>query len=180
MTLVEHETAAAYAALLRGELDFAITFDYDRAPQPAPVGLVRTRLFEDPVLVVLPASHRLAGRSTVELAEIPAGEWSGTPVTQIEHELLTELPGATGPLHFRGDDFRTAVRLVAEGLGAALLPALALASPAPGVVGIPLTGKPLTRRVYTCRLDSRRTHPALTTFHECLRWAACDVTGAKS
>lgn len=177
VTLAEHETASAYTALLRGELDLALTFDYDQTPQPEPAGLSRTPLLEDPVVVVLPAFHPLAGRPSIDLAEIPVGEWIATPVTNDQRRPVDGLPHTVdeGLLRFRGDDFRTAVHLVAAGLGAALLPSLALTPAAAGVVGIPVAGRPLTRRVYVCRLWTRRTPTAVRRLEECIRHAARDL-----
>ena len=45
IALIESETGASYAALLRGDMDLAITYDYDIHPLPPPAGLVRRLLF---------------------------------------------------------------------------------------------------------------------------------------
>jgi DNA-binding transcriptional LysR family regulator len=180
VTLAEHETASAYAALLRGELDLALTFDYDRTPQPEPPGLSRELLFEDPVVVVLPAAHPLAARTSIDPREVADGEWIATPVTDDQRRPADGLPHATGDgrLRFHGDDFRTAVHLVAAGLGAALLPSLALTPHAAGVVGVPIAGGSLTRRVYVCRLQTRRTPAALARLEDCMRRAAQELVAA--
>jgi DNA-binding transcriptional LysR family regulator len=177
VTLVEHETASAYTALLRGELDLALTFDYDRTPQPEPPGLTRTPLFDDPVVVVLPVSHPLADRPGIDLTAIPSGEWITTPVTNDQRHPVDGLPhtAAEGLLRFRGDDFRTAVHLVAAGLGAALLPSLALTPATAGVVGVPVVGQPLTRRIYLCRLQTRRTPAAVERLDDCIRRAVDEL-----
>jgi DNA-binding transcriptional LysR family regulator len=152
------ETADSYAALLRGDLDLAVTFDYDRALQPEPEGIVRRLIRTDPVLIALPASHPLAGQETVDPAQVESDAWITTPVTAPHLNPTAGAPaaGARPSLELQGDDFRTALRLVAEGLGAALLPELALTDAPPGVIGRPLAGAPLTRYVYLCRIQSHR------------------------
>jgi len=163
VTLTQHETATAYAGLLRGDLDLAVTFDYDRYPQPVPAGLRRTPIGRDPVLVALPAGHPLA-RGPVHLADLADEAWIGTPVTDRRLNLLAELarsPGFKPELTFEGDDFRTVLGLVAAGLGIALLPALAVADAPTGVVGAPIVEEPLVRYLYTCRVDTTRTTRAI-------------------
>jgi DNA-binding transcriptional LysR family regulator len=129
LTLVEVETGAAHDALLRGDLDLAVTYDHDRSPQPVPDGVVRRLLLRDPVRIVLPVGHRLTAHTTLRLTDPDPHEWIATPVTAPGHELLGELRAivsAGARVSFHGDDFRTATRLVAANLGVALLPTLAL------------------------------------------------------
>lgn len=171
VTLRQLETADSYTALLRGDLDLAVTFDYDRAPQPEPPGILRRLAREDPVLVALPASHPLAGHEAVDPAQLAPHAWIATPVTAPRLNLLEEVAPGVDPhpaLEFQGDDFRTVLRLVAEGLGAALLPELALAEAPPGVVGRPLVANPITRYVYLCRIASSRTSRPIARLEEYL------------
>ncbi|WBQ07930.1 LysR family transcriptional regulator [Kribbella sp. CA-293567] len=161
VVLRQLETADSYAALLRGDLDLAVTFDYDRDPQPEPEGIVRRLIRTDPVLIALPASHPLAGQKTVDPAEVDPDSWITTPVTAPHLNPPADASGTRPSLEFRGDDFRTALKLVAEGLGAALLPELALTDAPPGVIGRPLLGETLTRYVYLCRIQSHRVPAAV-------------------
>jgi DNA-binding transcriptional LysR family regulator len=163
--LHELETADSHAALLRGELDLAVTFDYDHQPQPAPAGIARTQIRTDPVLLVLPAHHRLAGRETVDPADVPAEEWISTPV-----DVLAGVTDADrSRLDFHGDDFRTALALVAAGLGVTVLPALALTDAPAGVVGRRSTTAVPDRRIYTCRLDTAHVTAPVAAFQQLLR-----------
>jgi DNA-binding transcriptional LysR family regulator len=165
VTLSQHETDAGYQGLLRGDIDLAVTFDYDRHPAPEPPGVHRTLIGRDPVVVALPTRHPLAGRASLSLTDLADEAWIGTPVTGHQLGLLAELArsaGFTPRLAFEGDDFRTVLALVAHGLGIALLPALALTDSVDGVVGRPIAGEPLVRFVYTCRVDTARA-PAVVT-----------------
>nr|WP_198151830.1 LysR substrate-binding domain-containing protein [Kibdelosporangium sp. MJ126-NF4] len=175
VSLTQLETSDSYDRLLRGDVDLAVTFDYDRFPQPQPTGLRRTPLHRDPVVVALPAAHPLADRQSVSLTDLADESWIGTPVTDVHLGLLAELarsPGFKPRLAFDGDDFRTVLGLVAHGLGIAPLPTLALAGVAEGVVAVPIVEEPLVRFLYTCRLDTTRAPSIVTRLEQCLAAAA--------
>jgi DNA-binding transcriptional LysR family regulator len=177
ITLHELEQSQTHAALLRGELDLAITFDYEHAPGPAPDGIVREHLMDDPIMVVLPVGHPLAGADSVNPADVPSEAWINTAVDVAG---LTSPPDADGAgtghrLDFEGQDFRTALNLVAAGLGVALLPRLLLLD-APGtVVVVPIRQPKLLRRLYTCRLDTRSVTASIRRLEAYLREAAAEI-----
>jgi DNA-binding transcriptional LysR family regulator len=155
------------ARILRGELDIALTFDYDRAPRPVPPRIRRTLAVKDPVLAVLPAGHPLARRREVNLAGLAGSDWIGTPVTALQPGLLAEIslsPGFRPRLQYDGDDFRTVLGLVDQGLGIALLPRLATLRAPSGVVAKPIAENPLSRFIYISRLETRHAPAALTAF----------------
>lgn len=157
VTLSQLETEVCYGRILRGELDLALTFDYDRMPMPWPASITRTLVAADPVLVALPADHPAAASASVRLADLAGDAWIGSPVTA---DLALSV-GAPPRLQFDGDDFQTILGLVDHGLGIALLPQLALLRSPAGVVTRPLSEQPLTRYVYTAHLDTRHTPKAL-------------------
>jgi DNA-binding transcriptional LysR family regulator len=178
VTLRQSETSASYDALLRGDLDLAVTFDYRHAPQPAPEGIHRQLIRTDPVMVVLPTSHSLADRNDLDLADLTHEAWITTPVEEPEgadeHGVGDDSPRHR--LDFEGDDFRTAMKLVAADLGVALLPELALADAPTGVVGRPLRGTGrLTRYVYTCRLSTRHVSAPVARLEDYLAELAAQV-----
>jgi len=164
------ETADSYVALLRGDLDLAVTFDYDGVPQPQPPAVRRLLIREDPLLVVLAVSHPMAGRAAIDPSELDPNTWIATPVPRSQPDPLgsTSVVDARPALEFEGDDFRTALKLVAQGLGAALLPELALSDAPPGVVGRSLAGPAQTRHVYVCRIASRHVPPMVARLEEYL------------
>jgi len=176
--LTQLETESSYAQILRGDLDLALTFDYDRAPREPPARIRRSLVVKDPVLVVLPMGHPLAGRKQVGLAELADDTWIGSPVIERPLELLAELsrtPGFRRRLEFDGDDFQTVLSLVDQGLGIALLPKLATLLASPRVVAKPIVENPLTRFIYTSRLNTREDPVSLAAFEQAL---AATVRGA--
>jgi DNA-binding transcriptional LysR family regulator len=164
VTLRQLETSESYHLLVRGDLDLAVTFDYDGAPQPAPDGIIRRMIRTDPVLAILPTSHSLANHEDVDLADLAPDTWINTPVDPTQPATGLPAAGRDGHAHrlgFEGDDFRTVVNLVAAGLGVALLPQLALLDAPAGVVGRPLRSGTIQRRIYLARLDTRNAPAAV-------------------
>ena len=167
--LCQLETEMSYAQILRGDLDLALTFDYDLALRKPPARIRRSLVVKDPVLVVLPAAHRFADRESIRLAELANDDWIGSPVIARQLELLAELSRTRGfkrRLEFDGDDFQTVLALVDQGLGIALLPKLATLRAPAGIVTKPLVESPLTRFIYTSRLETRRAPATLTAFEQ--------------
>jgi DNA-binding transcriptional LysR family regulator len=167
--LTQLETEMCYAKILRGDLDLALTFDYDRAPRKPPARIRRSLVAKDPVLVVLPAAHRLARRERVHLAELANDAWIESPVIELQLKLLAQLSRTSGfrqQVDFVGDDFQTVLGLVDQGLGIALLPKLATMRASAGIVTKPIVEEPLTRFIYTARLDTREVPASVAAFEQ--------------
>lgn len=154
LTLREMDQRDAYGLLRTGEIDVAITFDYAHAPDPAPDGIAQRHLMDDPIMVVLPAAHRLAGADSVDPADVPPDSWIHTTV-DVGGLTAHAAHGSGHPLEFDGQDFRTALTLVAAGLGVTLLPRLVLTGHPAAVAVRPLRGHHLTRRLFISRLATR-------------------------
>jgi DNA-binding transcriptional LysR family regulator len=132
-----------------GDVDLALVVG-----RPGDVDRCRVQhLFDDPMLVVLPAGHPLEAQEAVELASLADEEWivngtAGCP----DAELVREACRAAGftprvALELAVDDYQAALGVVAAGLGIALLPRLALVPPRPDVVALPPRGEPIARAV---------------------------------
>src|SRR3954466_2613310 len=72
-TLVDR--AAALDGLRAGELDVAIVFEHDFEPAPPAAGIEVRRLFTDPLRVLVPPGHRLAGGGPVSVADLAEETW---------------------------------------------------------------------------------------------------------
>lgn len=174
ITLRELEQEESYALLIKGEIDLAITFDYQHAPDAVPEGITRRRLADDPIMVVLPLDHPLSQSASIDPDEVPTEAWINTAVDVADLTASREAdsPGAGHRLDFKGQDFRTALNLVAAGLGVALLPRLVLAGQPATVVTLPIRGRGLVRRLYTCRLTATGTTAPVRRLESYLRAAA--------
>jgi DNA-binding transcriptional LysR family regulator len=177
ITLRELEQRETHALLFRGEIDLAITFDYEHAPEPAPAGLMQEHLMDDPIMVVLPVGHPLAGADSVTPADLSSDAWISTAV-DVRDLAASPVDGDRGSGHrldFDGMDFCTALNLVAAGLGVALLPRLLLLDAPPSVVVLPMRQPTLVRRLYTCRLDTRGVTAPIRRLEAYLREAATEL-----
>lgn len=155
-TLAEGTPSEVISSLLAGDFDLGII-----GPPPAGNRDLETRpLFRERVAVVVPAGHRLVGRSSVTLRDIseealvlPRARSGMRKVIDdaFEHEGLTER------VAYEGDDFTIIQGLVEAGLGVTLLPT-PLPFPSERVVVIPLRQPPIARTMALC-WDRRRSLP---------------------
>lgn len=155
----------ARAALLDGRVDVAVV----SAPPPGP--LVAHRLVEDPLVLLVQAGTPLARRSSApSLAEIGRlaliGRASSADADPAFREL--ELRGIRPQVVYASDDDATVHALVAGGVGAAIVPALAVDWRDDAVRALRLRDALGPRLLSLAWHGERRLTPALETF--------CDAT----
>ncbi|MFL1431631.1 MULTISPECIES: LysR family transcriptional regulator, partial [unclassified Nocardiopsis] len=165
---VEALTADLVARLEEGALDAAVV----GAPaDPARVDLYP--LLDEPLLVAVPAGHRLAGREGVHLAELAEEPWIAG-----RERLADTLLGPAADRGFRPRvahlvrEWAAKQGFVAAGLGVTLLPALAAASLRPDLALVALApGELPPRPVYVALPRGRTRAPAVEAFRERLERA---------
>lgn len=133
ITYLEAEPPEAVAAVRAQSADLAITFSYpgDKVDphRESARGLAVVPLWKDEMLVALPAGHPLAGTPEVDLAELAGAAWIGGCPRCRGHLLeLADASGYAPRIAYETDNFIAVLRMVAEGVGVALLPALAVGS----------------------------------------------------
>jgi len=135
VTYVEAEPPEAVAAVRADRADLAITFSYpgDRDdPHRASARGLDVRAFgEEPIRLVLPTGHAAAASDVVDLATLRDEPWiAGCPRCRGHLLELADAAGFAPRIAFETDNFVAVEGMVAQGLGVALLPELALdASP---------------------------------------------------
>jgi DNA-binding transcriptional LysR family regulator len=130
----ELEPPEAETAVRAGEADLAVVFRHERDDDPVPGDLLREPLARDPVHVVVPADHRWPA-TLADLRDEPF--IAGCPRCRRHLVRCAHAAGFAPDVRYATDDHVVVQRLVAAGLGVALLPAWALAvSSQPGVVGV--------------------------------------------
>ncbi|KQM83173.1 LysR family transcriptional regulator [Agromyces sp. Leaf222] len=141
VTYVEAEPPEAVAAVRADRADLAITFSYpgDRHDPhtESARGLDVRSIGVEPMRLVLPEAHPAAASEIVDLAQLADEAWiAGCPRCRGHLLELTTKAGFRPRIGFETDNFVAVESMVAQGLGVALLPELALAaSPRhPGVV----------------------------------------------
>ncbi|NUR88405.1 MAG: LysR family transcriptional regulator [Nonomuraea sp.] len=173
--LVEADTDEALAALHAHELDLALVYEFPVVPLVVPPGVETEPLLVDPLHVLLPAGHHLAGRRRIGLRELAEERW----IQGVHHgSTLDVLPracrqaGYEPRIAFRTDDQMTVRGLVAAGLGVALAPYLTLEATGPDLVARPLNEPALTRTVMTATRPGPYPLPAALAMVDELRTAA--------
>ncbi|MCE9666417.1 LysR family transcriptional regulator [Myxococcus stipitatus] len=122
LLLREADSTALLEEVRLGGLDVAFV----RGPVTAP-GVLLEPLRREPLVVVLPADHRLARRTRVPLSELARLEFIGFPRESAPslHDAVTGMcleAGFSPAFVTEAGDWYTIVSLVAAGLGCAILP----------------------------------------------------------
>ncbi len=130
LAYTEAEPPEALAMLTEGSIDLAITFSYpgDPAdPHADLVGATTVPLFDDPVAVMLPSTHPLAGEASVELHDLSGAAWiAGCPLCRGHLLAACGSVGVSPRITHATDNSVAVLGLVAAGVGVALQPRLAL------------------------------------------------------
>ncbi len=141
--------------------------------EPAPAGFTRLPLVEDPFLMAVHRSHRLARRRTAPLSEFRDDDYVANDfVNQPYHEVQARAYVAAGftPRYIvQAADHLSALAFVDEGIGVTMLPVLATADLPPRVRVVALTDPVPVRDIYALVRDAIAMTPAATRVVELLR-----------
>jgi DNA-binding transcriptional LysR family regulator len=157
---VVDETDGALRRLRAGEVELVIVVEpFAHGDQPTD-DLHRVHLLDDEYRVLLPHDHPLARRRAVDLAALATTDWIVTtgPADYVRDATITACrkAGFTPRLIAEGDEFAVTQGYVAAGLGAALVPILALGAVREHVVVRKLRVPPDPRHIWLA------TRPPLT------------------
>jgi DNA-binding transcriptional LysR family regulator len=164
--LFELELEEALPGLRLGAVDLVIGDEYDGHPRPRPAGLRFEVIHEEPLKVVLPATHRQA-RSVgpVAIADLRDEIWTASAAGTGHHAMVVgtcrSLGGYEPDLRHRSNDADVQLELVRVGAAVALLPTLTLPAADPALAVRDVAEVRLTRRLVAVTRDTPST-PALT------------------
>jgi LysR family hca operon transcriptional activator len=132
------------AGLVRGRIDLAFLRPERNAP-----GLIFTRVREEPLIVLMPADHRLAARNTIRAQDIDAEQLVGvpmdkSPVLRTVTDAYAKRLGIDLAPDYEVDNLSMAMSLVASTGGIALMPLYARNLLPSTVISRPLEGAPPT------------------------------------
>ncbi|MFE3518614.1 LysR family transcriptional regulator [Streptomyces sp. NPDC059166] len=140
-------SVAEIASLLTdGRLDFALIGTCGESPPPMADRLVWEVIGVDPVFVMLPEAHPLAGREELELSALADECWADVPGDGCFADCFASACTRAGftPVSVYETDTSSVVHLVQVGRAVGLC--RATFPPTPGLVTRPLTGSPLSWR----------------------------------
>jgi DNA-binding transcriptional LysR family regulator len=161
--VTETDPFEAVAAVNRGEIHVAVVHDWHNTPLALPEGLSRTKLGSDPADVLVPATHRLAGKEFVRAEDLVGERWICQPAGSICHEWLIRTmrrAGVEPEVAYSIAEYQTQLAMLARGIGIGLLPRLGRGPVPDDVVVVPLQPAP-TRRLYAVWRTTTARRPAI-------------------
>jgi DNA-binding transcriptional LysR family regulator len=170
LQVVDAEPDRARTLVAAGEVDAAVVYEFEPGGGGDLIG-------EDPMLLCLPAGHRLAARPVIDLADLAGEQWFGGDGCPSVPPLV-ELCRAAGftptfsPLQTH--DYAAMQGLVATHGLVGLIPTLALVAPRPDVAIRRLRPEPRARTLRYLVADA--SHPGADRFGEELRIALARST----
>ena len=162
--VVEHETPEAFAAMARREVDVVLGMVCEGAPGLDDARFTRRDLGPDPLDVALPASHPLAGRAQVSLADLADEDWVAPPAGWSCEQVVRAgcaTAGFTPRVLHRSSDWVAVLAMVRAGFGVSLVPRLAQLQPPEGVTLRPVDGSPPCRHLFVACRSGAQASPAV-------------------
>ncbi|MFD9304612.1 LysR substrate-binding domain-containing protein [Streptomyces sp. NPDC060048] len=161
LTVLEAEPEEAVPMVRAGAADLALTYHFDGPlplrPQEA---LDWLPLLDDPLSLVLPPGHRLAGRESAALAELASDRWVlGCLKTEAYLRRYAERAGFDLRVAASTTDYFFAGSLVAAGVGVALIPQVSLPPAGTADVTVVRVDPPRPARHIGVLTPRRRPHP---------------------
>jgi DNA-binding transcriptional LysR family regulator len=155
------EPPGVLAQLRTGEVDLALCNDTSYLELPEFDGVL---LFEEPMLVALPRSHRLAGRRQLRLTELADERWMlGTAHACPDASRFVQACHAEGfdpQIAFNHDDYTAILGFVAAGVGIAAVPDMIARHASSDVRICALRGVKLTRPIVALMPSGYQSRPA--------------------
>ena len=168
---VEEATLAELpGAVQAGRLHAAVCFQDAAAPRREPEGLRRIDLAEEPMVAMLPAEHRLAGESEIDLGELADEPWSAPSRDGIVVNAC-RAAGFEPRLVILARDPLANRAITAAGLAVSLTPRLIARLGMEGIATPALSGDGPRRSLYAL-LPVTGSHPAAEALVEALGRAA--------
>lgn len=159
----ETDPFEAVAAVARGEIHIAVVHDWHNTPLALPDELSRVKLGSDPADILVPASHRLAGKEFVRADDLVGERWICQPAGTICHDWLIRTmrkAGVEPDVAYSVAEYQTQLAMLARAIGIGLLPRLGRGPLPEGVVAVPLQPAP-SRRLYAVWRTATARRPAI-------------------
>jgi DNA-binding transcriptional LysR family regulator len=147
--IIEADPEECFNLLLADEADVAVVVATATLPATNDPRFEQRHLLEDPLDLLVPETHRLAGEGSVLLGDLVGEPWIMDRPGRPYHQLLQTACAAAGfspAVAHIASEWDTGAALVAAGLGIALIPRLAHQPTGYPIVRVPLRGDPTPSR----------------------------------
>jgi DNA-binding transcriptional LysR family regulator len=187
LSLVEAEPEESLPQLKAGELDIALTFQYEvlakTAWEPEHEDVELVHLLDDPMYLALHPDHPAARKRNLKLADLSGEPWVQGDCNGLcgrMHIAVCQAAGFEPRVGFQSEDYNVVQGLVAAGVAISLIAELALTNVRDDIV-IRSLGKDTPRRhVYAATLATGYRAPATEAMLDILRQAARDYEQRKA
>lgn len=172
------EAVATMPRLHAGDLDVVVAESWNHWPTSFPADVSHVRLLDEHASVAVSTRHPLAGRATVDLAELDGTPWTAcTPGTGAHDSLVQALRtvGVEPDVTCIAAEYPTQLALVRANVAAALVPPLGLARPLDGIALIPT--RPVVSREIVAAWRTSGDRPATRACVDALREVAAARLG---
>jgi DNA-binding transcriptional LysR family regulator len=175
------EPVRAIPALKAGQLDIALSHEWDFVPLPKEPGLDRHDLLSESIVVLLPAGHPLAGRP-VRLRDLADERWCVALESAASRQAVERVANSAGfdpHVVLESNYFRAIGAAVEAGLGVGIAPAMT------DLRGLeiaicPLAEPAMNRRIFAAVRKGSGGSPAIRAVLDALREAADGAGGVTS
>ncbi|WP_052850604.1 LysR family transcriptional regulator [Streptomyces avicenniae] len=162
--IAQCEAPQGFDMLMSTDADIAVLAPPDGFPHPGDSRFDQESLVEEPLDLLVPAGHPLAGRADVRLEETADHDWVLPFPDSCDHHrrvsVFCGMAGFSPRVAHHVQEWSAMAALVGHGLGVTLFPRLVTPPAEPAVVRVPVTGgPPLSRRLLTCVRRGSRQHP---------------------
>jgi len=162
MVIHELESITAIDALKAGQLDIALSHEWDFVPLPRDPGIERFDLFTEPISVILQQNHPLAN-GPVRLIDLADEPWCVAKETTASRQAVARVTRSVGfepDVIFESNYFRAIGSAVEAGLGVGVAPAMTDLRGLDIVIQ-PLVEPSMSRRVFAAVRKGSSGSPAM-------------------
>ncbi len=178
IVLTDHDMPLPDFAQLTPDYDIVVADSQGVPAHWAENGLRCVPLMTEPFDVALPVGHPLVDKNVVHGTDLVDENWIGAPVGYPYDRVLDRLGAAVGReprIVQRVMDNLIVERLVAAGVGIAILPRFTTRSHGNGIVTRPITGLPAERQISALMRADRAERPSVRRVLELLHAEAARV-----
>ena len=151
LRLTEGDPQHSLASLRSGEIEIALVWEYDFVPLEPDETIARVPLLDDPVHLLVGAGHPVARLRSVALGELAGETWINSTPRSSCHPFMIRVCNASGfepRISAETNDHHVLKRLVATGVGVALVPDLSARALDGDVALVPISPNPPKRRIF--------------------------------